>query len=366
MEFEKILDELNILNDNHKSVAEQIKSHGLPVIVFGAGEMAKWVTRHWNNYGIEIEGYAVDAEFFKPNQQILNRPIYNFAELSTQAEKFVFVLGMEDEMQGGHRAFDFLNDENIISYPLPINLDGSNEKISLDFIKNTHDKFKSTFNMLEDELSRQTMMSFLKLKLTGDWTFNLNVFRPSPYFNELTEPAKGGGYVDCGAYCGDTVERFIKWSGGKYKKIFAIEADPKNFIALKNFVHDKGYKNITLFNCGVWNEKGVINFESQIERTQVSESGKVEVPTEKLDDLLGNESINFIKLEIQFSELNGLKGAEKILKNQAPILSVSIFHKAEDLISIPQFIKSIQPNYKIYLRKHTRIRDNGLDLYAIA
>ncbi len=366
MEFEKILDELNILNDKHKSVAEQIKSHGLPVIVFGAGEMAKWVTRHWNNYGIEIEGYAVDAEFFKPNQQILNRPIYNFAELSTQAEKFVFVLGMEDEMQGGHRAFDFLNDENIISYPLPINLDGSNEKISLDFIKNTHDKFKSTFNMLEDELSRQTMTAFLKLKLTGDWTFNLNVFRPSPYFNELTEPAKGGGYVDCGAYCGDTVERFIKWSGGKYKKIFAVEPEPKNFVELKNFVHDKGYKNITLFNCGVWNEKGVINFESQIERTRASDAGKIEVPTEKLDDILGNEEINFIKLEVQGSELHALKGAEKILTNQAPILSVSIFHKAEDLITIPQFIKSVQSKYKIYIRNNTRIRDNGFMLYAIA
>lgn len=366
MEFAKILNELYDLTCKYKSVAEQIKSHGLPVIVFGAGEMAKWVTRHWNNYGIEIEGYAVDAEFFKPNQQILNRPIYNFAELSTQAEKFVFVLGMEDEMQGGHRAFDFLNDKNIISYPLPINLDGSTEKISLDFIKNNHDKFKATFNMFEDELSRQTLLAFLKLKLTGDWTLNLNVFRPDPYFNELTEPAMGGGYVDCGAYRGDTVERFIKWSGGKYKKIFAIEADPNNFAELEKFVRNKGYKNITLFNCGVWNEKGVINFESQIERTRASDAGKVEVPTEKLDDLLGNEEIDFIKLEVQGSELNALKGAEKILTNQAPILSVSIFHKAEDLITIPQFIKSIQPNYKIYLRKCTRIRDNGLDLYAVS
>ena len=200
MDFEKFLDESNTLIDDHKSVAEQIKSHGLPVIVFGAGEMAKWVTNHWNKFGIEVEGYAVDAEFFKPNQTLLNRPIYNFAELSTQYDKYVFVLGMEDEMQGGHRAFDFLRNKKITCYPLPTNLDGSNEKISLDFIKTNHAKFQETFNILADELSRQTMMSFLKLKLTGDWTLNLNVFRPSPYFNELTEPARGGGYVDCGAW----------------------------------------------------------------------------------------------------------------------------------------------------------------------
>ena len=51
-----------------------------------------------------------------------------------------------------------------------------------------------------------------------------------------------GGYVDCGAYDGDTVEKFIDWSGGNYSKIFAVEADPVNFAALEKFISEKNYK----------------------------------------------------------------------------------------------------------------------------
>ena len=44
------------------------------------------------------------------------------------------------------------------------------------------------------------------------------------------------GYVDCGAFTGDTVEGFVNFVGGDYGKIFAVELDEKNFVELEKFV----------------------------------------------------------------------------------------------------------------------------------
>ena len=333
MSFENFLNE--VAEDDCKQIDEEIKRRGLPVIIFGAGEMAKWVTENLSGRGINVDGYAVDAEYFKPDKKFLDRPVYNFAELRAQAERYVFVLGMEDEMQGGSRAVNFLRDEQIVSYPLPINLKGSCEKIGAEFIADNRDAFARTYDLLADELSRQTMINFLKLKLTADWTLNLDVFKPAPYFNALTEKFSRGSFVDCGAYCGDTIARFVKWSGGRYEKIFAFEPDAANFTALENFVRAEGYRDVSLFNCGVWHEKSTIYFERQIERTRVDESGTVAIHTEKLDDVLSGENVSLIKMEIQGSELNALRGATEILKNQKPALTIMMFHKATDLITIP-------------------------------
>ena len=82
MEFKKIVNELKILSDEHVPMVEKLKSHNLPIILYGAGEMAKWVTENLSSKGIIIEGYAVDDEFFKENQKYLERPIYRLDEVS--------------------------------------------------------------------------------------------------------------------------------------------------------------------------------------------------------------------------------------------------------------------------------------------
>ena len=64
------------------------------------------------------------------------------------------------------------------------------------------------------------------------------------------------------------------------------------------------------------------------------------------------EKVSFIKMDIEGAELPALNGAEKIIQRHKPKLAVCVYHKREDLITIPQYIKSIVPEYKFYLRVH--------------
>ena len=69
-------------------------------------------------------------------------------------------------------------------------------------------------------------------------------------------------------------------------------------------------------------------------------------------------------MDIEGSELAALEGAKKTIEKFNPVLAVCVYHKKEDLITLPQFIKNLNCNYNFYLRHHSHL-DVELVLYAI-
>lgn len=171
--------------------------------------------------------------------------------------------------------------------------------------------------------------------------------------------------MDCGAYRGDTIERFINWSGGHYTKIIAFEPDAENFAALENFVRERGYKNVTALNCGVYDRKAVLAFDScGNESSALSTGGTASTAVEKIDDVVGGEPVSLIKMDVEGSELPALHGAASTITRDKPALAICAYHRAEDLITLPQYIKSLYDGYKFYLRKHTFTTEWDLVIYA--
>lgn len=365
MTFEKVLEELKPLNNVQPEIAEKIKSHNLPVIIYGAGEVAGVITGNLKNLGVEVSGYAVDAEYYKPNKTYLNKPLCNFAELSATPEKYVFVLGLHYAKIDKVR--NFLNDKKLIFYCIMANY---MQRMNYEYIFENREKFTETFNLFEDELSRKTMANVLKVRISENYRYNLDTYEPNTYFNDLTKPAlqnRGGGrFVDCGAFIGDTVEKFINWYGDGYEKIFALEPDSANFETLKKFIQEKNYKNVEPLNLGVWNEKTTLTFsDGNGQGSSISIQGNIKVNVDTIDNIAGGERIDLIKMDIEGSELNALKGAAETIKKYSPVLAICAYHKHEDLITLPQFIKNLNPNYKFYLRNHKWYADVDYVLYAI-
>ena len=79
-----------------------------------------------------------------------------------------------------------------------------------------------------------------------------------------------------------------------------------------------------------------------------SNTEEVEICT--LDKLFESLSkIDYIKMDIEGQEVQALCGAANILKNKAPKLMISGYHKLSDFWEIPCIIKQINPRYKIYV-----------------
>ncbi len=74
--------------------------------------------------------------------------------------------------------------------------------------------------------------------------------------------------------------------------------------------------------------------------------------------------VTYITMDIEGSERNALLGGAATIREWRPRLAVCVYHKREDLFDLVLLVKSLVPDYKLYLRHYT---DNQTEtvLYAL-
>lgn len=80
--------------------------------------------------------------------------------------------------------------------------------------------------------------------------------------------------------------------------------------------------------------------------------------TTSLDDYVSKQDvrrIDYIKMDIEGAEVAALKGASGIIARYKPRLAISAYHKPDDLWEIPELIRKINPEYKLYFGHHSPI-----------
>ena len=91
----------------------------------------------------------------------------------------------------------------------------------------------------------------------------------------------------------------------------------------------------------------------------------VEIPAEPLDGILGDRSVDYIKYDVEGSERQAIIGSENAIRRSYPTLLVSLYHRNEDLFSLPLFLAERFPEYKgFYLRRFGGIPAWDLNLYV--
>lgn len=188
----------------------------------------------------------------------------------------------------------------------------------------------------------------------------------SQYF-DLLIPDEHEVFVDCGCFDAATAFHFAGWCGSKgYDRIWCFEPDRESYSICKELCD--GLKNCEVYPYGVSDRAGTVSFQSGmreesriIRRNEEADINTIE--TIALDEFLHGERVTFIKMDIEGAELDALKGAVQIIKEQKPKLAISVYHKAEDIIEIPKLILGLRPDYKLYIR-HYSLLTNETVLYA--
>lgn len=174
-------------------------------------------------------------------------------------------------------------------------------------------------------------------------------------------------FLDCGGFDGESTREFIKWCGGEYEEIYVIEPMDEG-IALSNFnLADAAH--ITLVQCALGSQDGEACFAQSyggIKGSRLGTGGDniFSVPLRSIDSILKGGKATFIKMDIEGAELSALQGAENTLRKHRPKLAISLYHKNEDIIEIPIWIKSVVPDYKFYIRHYSNKRWD-LVLYCV-
>lgn len=238
-----------------------------------------------------------------------------------------------------------------------------------EFILKHIDEFECVYQHLADEKSRQVFLNVLNYKLTYKTEYISAIADESQYFDTgLVKLPKESVFIDAGSYTGDTLEAFVKFTGGVYGKIICLEPVKSNIEMIKKTVNENGYHDVDIFEVGASDEAKTLYFDSKNGMSaRPAESGDVKVECDSIDHICEKnayERIDFIKMDIEGSEYDALLGAEKVIKKFHPLLAICVYHKEDDFYTIPNLIKKIYSGYKIYFRQY-ELSDEETVCYAI-
>ena len=188
-----------------------------------------------------------------------------------------------------------------------------------------------------------------------------DIMEENEYFNkDFFEINPDAVFIDGGAYNGDTIKKFIQFQKNRFKKIYAFELDIENYSKIDSAQFDN---RVRLFNYGLWNEETEISFMSSETGSSIADIGNKIAKCVALDDII-KEKVTFIKMDIEGAELKALIGAENIIKEYKPQLAICIYHKPEDIYEIPFWLHDKVPEYKFYIRHHSKFLYDTV-LYAV-
>ena len=169
-------------------------------------------------------------------------------------------------------------------------------------------------------------------------------------------------FIDAGCYNGDTVFDFINWCKGDYEKIYAFEPDNNSYeVCVDNL---KDVQNIEIIKKGLWYKPTELRFSGDFsDAFRVDNNGNTIIPVTTIDDVLDGRRASFIKMDIEGSELEALRGAANTIKKYRPKLAICLYHKRNDIFDIPLYIKELIPDYNMGLRVYTA---TGADIVLYA
>lgn len=231
------------------------------------------------------------------------------------------------------------------------------------FFQDSMDLFTQTYKWLEDRKSRDTMNCFLRGHIeVKDWpmlpVWEVKAVERQYFPDDIIKLSQHEVFVDCGAYTGDTLEIFSRLVE-TFDRYYALEPDNKSFKQLNNVMEKAKQKGYAIhLPVGVSEKRERVCFSHATASSKIiydaSSMDDYEcVEVDSIDNLLRQENnVTFIKMDIEGEELSALRGAQKIIQKYKPRLAVCLYYKREDLITIPQYLKYLVPEYKFYMRAH--------------
>lgn len=343
-------------SDTERTIDELKKHAEKGIYIYGVTETARRAKNILENHGLEISGFAVDDEFL--TAELREEGIRSISEIISMNTNIVigyYLFGnayrkINNGFFNNSNVY-FINREPLFDYGYYI----ENKK-----------KFDCTLELFDDELSKKTMHAYMDGRMNGFSRPLYEVYQDNQYFIPEIEFGDNEVYFDCGMYDGDTIIEFIK-KCPNFKKIIGFEPDSNNIeLFNKRKLNDN---RIEVVNEGCYSEKCELRFNAGNSTASVfEEDGDVIVPVTTIDSFYDeNRPVTFIKMDIEGSELAALKGARKVIENDFPKLAICVYHKKEDLITIPQYIRSLENEkfgYNLLLRHHS-LHDHETVLYAL-
>lgn len=199
------------------------------------------------------------------------------------------------------------------------------------------------------------------IKLYGARALLDKLITQKQYFYKDCKIEKDDFVIDAGGCWADTALIFSSIVGDK-GKIFSFEFFDDNLnIFRENLSHNKELaKRIFLTQKPLYDKTNKLLYLNHAcaDITTLTEksNNNQQYRTISIDDFIKDEKIkkiDFIKMDVEGSELKVLLGATNLLKKYKPKLAIASYHKYDDCYKIPKFLNELGIGYKFYFANYT-------------
>lgn len=224
-----------------------------------------------------------------------------------------------------------------------------------EYLLENFDTLRDMYYEFSDEKSKDTLVAFVKGRISAEQEYFIQAMVPNQYFpKDIIRLSADEVIVEAGSNDGRTLKEMIDITNGEFRKIYCFEPDRICIEMLEKIIADSK-KPITLVGKGVGASKSEVRFKTDSimggSRVVTDEDYDYKIDITPIDDEV-NEKVTMMKMDIEGLEFDALQGAERILREDMPKLAICVYHEKEDIIRIWQYLKSVQPKYKFYLRHH--------------
>lgn len=352
---------------------------GTHIVMYGMGNGADKILAICDRYGIEVSDFFASDGFVR-GHLFHGKTVLSYSDVKEKygTDGMIVLLSFATS-----RPEVLENIERIASecelYAPDVPVFGDN-LFDSDFYAQNLDSIRTARELFADEESKAVFDSVIAFKLSG----RIDLLRatestPEDAYKNILRAKRFSVSADLGAYNGDSIRELLGHAQN-LSDIIAFEPDRRNFKKLSEYSENESRCRIRPINAGAWSEKTVLEFDDSGNRNAnlarntssvlLDGAKKIKIKSVEADTLdrvaveLGLENLDYIKYDVEGSEKEALLGSQQIIRDRAPALLVSLYHRSEDIFSLPIMLSRMQPRYKFYLRRMAGIPAWDINLYA--
>lgn len=346
---------------SEESVWARLKKEGKPVILYGMGDGADKVLNAFASYGIKPFGVMASDDFVR-GQSFCGFTVKKLSDFENELQDFTIALCFASQLEEVMSHIKSIALRHCVVVP---SVPAFGEVLFDDgFVAKNKAEIEKAHSLLADGLSKKVYENVLKFYYTGKIALLDGITTDkSEAFENLLRLGDNEVYVDLGAYNGDTIDEFLHYSKGDYRKIIAVEPNEKNYSRLK--AHCEGMPKVDLWQMGAYSENTYLDFNNKAGRNSAIASVGKKTKVAAVDSILCGIGATYIKADVEGADYETLTGMKNTLRLFKPRLNFSAYHRFEDIFRLPIYISELNSEYKIYLRHHPYIPAWDTNLYCI-
>lgn len=202
-----------------------------------------------------------------------------------------------------------------------------------------------------------------------DWFTGVHDIHFDQYATENFDVKPGDVIIDGGAFIGDTAVLFDAKTQGDCE-VHAFELLDENLRLMErnldlNGLAGKVFVNKLALGDSTGNEISIAQTRLQASMSLMY-PGEIKVTMTRLDDYVkdrGLKRVDFIKFDIEGAEIPALEGARETIERFRPRMALCLYHKWDDVLTIPAFLDSLNFDYHYEFKwVHLKLGTEGVIL----